>query len=1039
MGTRTPAFWSEQVASTVRRFALRVPATFVRGVWLAWVLVLMVAWPLVSQEVRPDDATKRATVADGFEVTLVAAEPLVRQPVAIDFDNRGRLWVIQYLQYPNPEGLKRIQVDRFSRTRYDRVPPPPPKGPKGADRITILEDSDGDGRMDRAKDFVSGLNLASGFAFGHGGVFVLNVPYLLFYPDRNRDDVPDGDPEVLLSGFGMEDAHSVANSLTFGPDGWLYGCQGSTVTANIRGIEFQQGVWRYHPVTKAFELFCEGGGNSWGLDFDRTGRLFYSTNHGGHVLLHGVPGGYYWKSFGKHGELHNPHAYGFFDHAPHANFRGGHVTVGGIVYQGDSFPESYRGKYIAADLLGHGVYWHHLQPLGSTVRTAHGGELMMANDTWFAPTDVTLGPDGAVYVSDWHDARTAHPDPDAEWDRTNGRIFRIAAKGTKHAKVVDFTTLSVDQLLSLHHHRNQWFVRHTRQELVRRYPIDDHDGDAAKMRRALRDSLLVAKEETAALESLWTLQCLRGFDESLAEILLKSHHIHVRAWAVRLIGEAKTVTDELAHRLDTFAEREPAVEVRRELACLAARLPAKQAMPIINANINRDIDGGDPYLPLLWWWAVEKHSVAGREEVLKRFVRPTLWKSKLGRDVLLTRLVRRYAAEKSVSGMDSLVKLLKAAPGEAGRAALWPHVLHGWQEQSREVTDKDWTKRVAEHDLMTWIFVDLTDSTKDLTLIHLGLIMHRYHTSYLPLSPPLREREPFLSTVRKAFDPKADAKRRIALLGILATTAEPTLAEPALGLLASKQSDDLRSAALPILARIDDPAIAKRLATLHQSERSAAMQAKIRDVLLARKSFALEWLAQVDRGAIPASATTLDEIRRVALLADPKLNALVAKHWGKLLPPTREEKLAEVRRLNNDLRAGPGDAEKGRALFKTHCGACHQLFGEGTKVGPDLTTANRQDRDFLLVSLVDPSAVIRKEYVGVIVQTADGQTVTGLPVSRADGGVTLVDAKGEKRVLSAGDIAEIRESSVSPMPEDLYRKWKPQELRDLFAYLQRKP
>ncbi|MEI6326144.1 MAG: PVC-type heme-binding CxxCH protein, partial [Gemmataceae bacterium] len=362
--------------------------------WLApFFLWLAPGSDLRSQGYPASEAVSRMTVADGLMVQLVASEPLVRQPVTMEFDDRGRMWVIQYLQYPNPNGLKRVQVDRYSRTKYDRVPEPPPKGPRGADRISILTDTDGDGRMDTSKDFIGGLNLASGMAFGHGGVFVLNVPYLLFYPDKNRDDVPDSAPEVLLTGFGMEDAHSVANSLTFGPDGWLYGCQGSTVTSNIRGVEFQQGVWRYHPTSKKFELFCEGGGNSWGLDFDRKGRLLYSTNYGGFVLLHGVQGAYYTKSFGKHGALHNPHAYGFFEHAPHKNFRGGHVTVGGIVYQGDSFPDKYRGKYIAGDLLGHGVYWHDILPYGSTVQTSHGGELLLANDTWFGTTDVTMGPD----------------------------------------------------------------------------------------------------------------------------------------------------------------------------------------------------------------------------------------------------------------------------------------------------------------------------------------------------------------------------------------------------------------------------------------------------------------------------------------------------------------------------------------------------------------------------------------------------------------------------------------------------------------------
>ena len=249
------------------RRALFVPA-------LTLLAALALAPGLSGHGYAPDSAAKKMMVPDGFEVNLVAAEPLVRQPVCIEFDDRGRLWVVQYLQYPNPAGLKRLKVDRYSRTVYDRVPEPPPKGPKGADRITILEDIDGNGRARRAKDFVKDLNLASGIAFGHGGVFVLQVPYLLFYSDRNGDDVPDGDPEVLLTGFGMEDAHSVANSLTWGPDGWLYGCQGSTVTAHIRGIEFQQGVWRYHPLTRKFELFARAAATPGGWISTSTATCF---------------------------------------------------------------------------------------------------------------------------------------------------------------------------------------------------------------------------------------------------------------------------------------------------------------------------------------------------------------------------------------------------------------------------------------------------------------------------------------------------------------------------------------------------------------------------------------------------------------------------------------------------------------------------------------------------------------------------------------------------------------------------------------------
>lgn len=950
----------------------------------------------------------------GMEVRLVASEPLVRQPVCIEHDDRGRLWVIQYLQYPNPEGLKRVAVDRFSRTRYDRVPEPPPHGPKGADRITILKDSDGDGVMDEGKDFVNGLNLATGLAFGHGGVYVLNVPYLLFYPDRNRDDVPDSDPEVLLTGFGMEDAHSVANSLMFGPDGWLYGCQGSTVTANIRGIEFQQGVWRYHPGTKEFELFCEGGGNSWGLDFDATGRLFYSTNYGGHVLLHGLQGANYVKSFAKHGALHNPHAYGYFEHAPHQSFTGGHVTVGGIVYQGDAFPQSFRGKYIAGDLLGHGVYWHDISPRGSTVATSHGGTLLKSSHSWFAPTDVTMGPDDAVYVSDWHDARTAHPDPDADWDRSNGRIYRIAPAGHATRDVTDFASLSEDELVTLHDHSSQWFVRHARRELVRR--------NATGVLPALTERATNSDESQQALEALWTIASLESFHEELGSTLLNSPHEAVRTWTVRLLGDTKMLSVELAHRLDELAEVDPSIAVRQQLACSAARWPAAQAMPIINANINRDIDSDDPYLPLLWWWAVERHSVSGRQEVMSRFVRPSLWKSQLGSVALLRRLIRRYAAEGTAEGLDCVVKLLAAAPDDSARQPLWEAVLQGWRETPGGELSVQREKLVVSHTFFEVVSKAWQADPRDVTLLHLAILVGHSSASDAAFA--------------EALDSSAATDRRLTLFNIIGERIDSGRVESLIALAESHQPDSVRAAVVRLLARADNAEIGARLLKLHQSSQSEELKSQIRSVMLSRRSLASVWLSAVDQGEIAPSLTPLDQIRLVALLEDESLNAIVTKHWGRLQGATAEEKLAEVRRLNNDLRAGSGNSESGRELFRKHCSACHQLFGEGTKLGPDLTSANRADRDFLLVSLVDPSSVIRKEFVSVVVQTTDGRVETGLAVARDDNGLTIVTSKNERKSFSAGEIEEVRESSVSHMPDTLYRQFKPQELRDLFSWLQ---
>jgi putative membrane-bound dehydrogenase-like protein len=981
-----------------------------------------------GQGLTAEQSLEKMKVPNGFSAEIVASEPLVRQPVAIDFDDRGRLWVIQYLQYPNPNGLNRVAVDRFSRTKYDRVPEPPPHGPQGADRITILSDTDGDGRMDAGHDFVSGLNLATGFAFGHGGVFVLNVPYLLFYPDRNRDDVPDSDPEVLLTGFGMEDAHSVANSLIFGPDGWLYGCQGSTVTANIRGIEFQQGVWRYHPVTRQFELFCEGGGNSWGLDFDRSGNLFYSTNFGGYTLLHGVQGAYYTKSFAKHGALHNPFAYGYFEHAPHQNFQGGHVTVGGIVYQADLFPGSYREKYIAGDLLGHGVQWHSIDARGSTVATRHGGELLKSADTWFAPTDLALGPEGAIYVTDWHDERTAHPDPDAQWDRSNGRIYRITLRDAERISALDFTKLEIDRLLELHRHPNQWYVRKARSEIVRRYRQSERDSaesDFLKLRLKLSENTKSEIDEKMALEWLWSLHIIDGFDETIANQLLNSPHPSVRSWTVRLLGDQREISLEMAHRLDELAEQEPEVTVRQQLACSAARFSAQHALPMINANINRDIDNEDPYLPLLWWWAVEKHSVTGREEVLKRFVRPTLWKSKLGRDFLLTRLIRRYTAEASPEGEQAVIKLLKAAPDRNARMALWPHVRLGLAERAISSSVSESNELSNEEEFMKLLREDWRSAPDDLALLQIG--------------SALGDKEILGRVTRLALDANEMDDKRVAMLNILSSHGDHALIGAVLALVEQDTSEVVQAAGVRVLAQFDETDLANNLLDLYLAKKSESLKSSLLNVLLSRPQSAAIWLEAVEDGRVSAASVALEQVRAVALLGKPELDQLVIKHWGKLQGATKEEKLAEVRRLNNDLRAAVGDASAGKVIFQKNCATCHQLFGEGTKLGPDLTSANRHDKDYLLISLVDPNSMIRKEYMSIIVRTTSGRILTGLPAERTDAMLVLVDAKGEKQSIPLSEVEEIKESSVSLMPENLYQQLKPSELRDLFAYLQSNP
>ncbi len=372
-----------------------------------------------------------------LKLDLVLSEPIVRQPVSISFDERGRLWVVQYLQYPVPAGLKMVSHDGVWRAVYDKVPPPPPRHFPGKDKITIHEDTNGDGVFDHHKTFLDGLNIVTAVARGRGGVWVLNPPYLLFYPDRNHDDLPDGDPEVHLQGFGLEDTHSCVNSLCWGPDGWLYAAQGSTVTGHVvrPGLDagkephhsMGQLIWRYHPESRRYEVFAEGGGNAFGVEIDSKGRIYSGHNGGDTRGFHYVQGAYYQKGFNKHGPLSNPYAFGYFPAMKHN--RVPRFTHTFVIYEADALPQPYRGLLFGvAPLLNHVVTSRVLLD-GSSFQTQDVGLAISSGDPWFRPVDIKLGPDGALFIADWYDRQVNHyRNHEGQLDSGNGRIYRLRAR-----------------------------------------------------------------------------------------------------------------------------------------------------------------------------------------------------------------------------------------------------------------------------------------------------------------------------------------------------------------------------------------------------------------------------------------------------------------------------------------------------------------------------------------------------------------------------------------------------------------------------------
>jgi putative membrane-bound dehydrogenase-like protein len=968
---------------------------------LITLLILLPAGRAAAQGFSPEEAVKRMQLADGLRARLVAAEPEVRQPLSVSFDDRGRLWVVQYLQYPTPAGLKAVKVDQYLRTVYDKVPEPPPHGPKGADRITILSDPDETGRYRKAKDFVGDLNLASGMCLGNGGVYVVQPPYLLFYPDKDGDDVPDGDPEVLLKGFGMEDAHALANSLQWGPDGWLYGAQGSTVTANIRGIEFQQGIWRYHPVTKEFELFAEGGGNTWGLDFDRHGNVIAGTNWGDKAMLHQVQGGYYVKGFAKHGALHNSHTYGYFEHVPYTGFKGGHVTCGGVLYRGGAFPEKYNDQYVASNLLSNALYWHALERQGSTFTAKFGGDLLLANDTWFRAVDCLVGPDGAVYVADWYDKRANHVDPIDTWDRSNGRIYKIESKDPPPYTPPHLAKLSSDELVDLLGHRNSWYAGEARRILAeRRDP---------KVLPRLRKQALEEKGPLA-LESLWALNVSGGFDDAVAEKLFDHPNEDVRTWTVRLLGDAKKVAPALQKRMVALAKSDPSPVVRCQLACTAKRLPAKDGLPIVRELLQHKEDADDQFIPLLLWWAVEDKAISDRELVLGLLDTPEAWRAPLTSAVIVERLARRYLAEGGDADLAACARLLETAPGDRERELL----VRG-MEKALEGRRLDKVPAVLEKQLDAL----LTKQPNNLTVVKFAVRLG---------SGPAYDR-----TLQLIADAKMADADRVGLVEVVGQAGRADCVPVLLKLLAEPRPA-VQAAALTALQPFNDPSITDTVLSLYP-KLSADLRGRAQTLLCSRPASTLALLKAVDGGKIDPKEIPLDQLRRVRAHRSEELDKLVEKHWGKVGVETAGEKISRIRSIGGILRGGTGDPVKGKELFTKTCATCHVLFGEGNKVGPELTGADRKNLDLLLMNVIDPSAVIRPEYVAYNVLTTDGRSLFGLIVEATPKAITLVDAKNEKVVVPRDKIDEMSASAVSLMPDKLLDTFDEQMLRDFFAYV----
>lgn len=542
---------------------------------------------------KPKEALAKMDIPDDFEVSIFASEPTIGEPIAFTFDDKGRIWVVENYNY----------VNRRAHKETNQVT-----------RIQILEDTDSDGVFDKKKTFTDKLTFSSGIAVGFGGVYVGSPPNLTFIPDKNGDDKPDGPPEILLDGWGHHDRHETLNSFIWGPDGWLYGCHGVFTQSYVGkpGTPMKDrtfidaGIWRWHPTKKKFEIFARGLSNPWGFDFNDVGQGFATCCVIPH-LFHVVQGGTYHKQSKPH---LNPYIYDYIptirDHT-HLSAHGG-----ARFYLADTFPAKYRDQLFMCNIHQHQLLTDVMKPKGSSYIGSHGEDFISMNDLAWVGFSLETGPDGGVYILDWHDTDVCG---NAINFPNSGRIYRVMPKNAPKIKRPNIRALSDMDLVELQNHPNDWYVRQARLHLQMRAAADK----LAKrdIYRALDDMLASAKTTGKRLRAMWTLQVIGSLDEIRLHDFLSHKDPYLRAFAIQFLTEDKQPSALTRELFEHMAKTDKSPVVRLYLASALQRLPHEQRWPILAALSQHAEDAEDNNIPRMLWFALEPMVPANPEKSLQ--------------------------------------------------------------------------------------------------------------------------------------------------------------------------------------------------------------------------------------------------------------------------------------------------------------------------------------------------------------------------------------------------------------------------------------
>ena len=946
-------------------------------------------------------------VADGFEVSLWAENPLLYKPIQMNWDAQGRLWVASSRVYP-------------------QIRP----GQDAEDAVIVLEDTNGDGKAEASTVFADGLLIPTGvLPDNQGGCYVAASHQLLHFADTNADGKADV-KKIVMSSFGTEDTHHNLHTLRWGYDGHLYMNQSIYTHTHVEtphGVARlnSAGIWRFDPATWRMEIFTKGACNPWGHHWDQYGNDFFTDGAGGKGVYHAMEGATYFTYSDMRREA---------DSATPGNWP---KFASLELIRSPQFPDDWQGDAITCDFRAHRVVRFKLSEAGSTFAGKEMPDLLRSTNVTFRPIDLRMGPDGALYVADWSNPIIQHGEVDfrdPRRDHEHGRIWRVTAKGRPVLQKQDLERLSTEDLLDRTLSKNGWEQEQARR--VAALKLRPEAGD--KPSNEIRDWAAKQKDSRAILEALCMNESLGTFDDAILETTLTSAEAKIRAAGARYLANNASLPNSINRLAKLVSDNSPRVRV--EALRALAKIPAAQSAELALGVLNQPMD---PTLDYAVWltindlaepWIAAIQSGAwkpeGREKQLEfglKAIQPDTASRVLGQ-ILASRPLTR-------DGQGPWIEIIGAAGTPKELRQLLDQLLSGGFDDAASARA---LKSLAEASRLRK--QKPTGSTAEVGKL-LDNPAEGVRLEALKLAGEWKELGSYFPKLGElAGAPNSSPALRQAALNTIRQVGGKSAVAALVALTAGDKDVAIRREAAVALASVDLSQAIPRVVEIAKAttDETAALE-------LWRGVLAVKGAGQLLRGALPEKI--LSEVAAKAGMRAAReggrddLDLVVAfAKAGGLTADTTALTGEVIKELAAKAVTG-GDPVRGEFVFRRSdlaCMTCHSVGGAGGKVGPDLTSIGASAPvDYLVESLLLPSAKIKEGYAAVNLETKDGQSLTGTLARETPEEVVLRNAAGAEVSVAKQTIQSRQNGSISLMPGGLFDTLASQERLDLISFLSR--